>query len=128
MRSFYDFVIAIGEEAYLGRMSTAYVVREGLDVDEELDLSDSGEVDADGDAVIPEPVPEDLTDKPEEPSHQSIGDREREWLESLPLPGVPKTEALRRAAWRKLPQRVRVAIRRLHRQFTILPRGHSKPS
>ena len=58
MRSFYDFVIAIGEEAYLDRMSTAYVVREGLDVDEELDLSDSGEVDADGDAVIPEPVPE----------------------------------------------------------------------
>ena len=117
MRSFYGFIIAIGEEAYLDGMSTAYVVREGLDVDEELDLSDLGDVDADGDTVIPEPVPEDLTDKPEEPSHQSIGDREREWLESLPLPGVPKTEALRRAAWRKLPQRVRVAIRRLHRQF-----------
>ena len=80
MRSFYDFIIAIGEEAYLDGMSTAYVVREGLDVDEELDLSDLGDVDADGDAVIPEPVPENLTDKPEEPSHQSIGDREREWL------------------------------------------------
>ena len=33
------------------------------------------------------------------------------------MPGVPYTEARRRAAWRKLPQRVRVAIRRLHRQF-----------
>ena len=115
-RSFYDFVIAIGEEAYLDGMSTAYVVREGLDLDEEFFWSDLGEVDADGDTVIPEPVPEDLIDRPEEPSHQSIGDREREWLESLPLPGVPRTEALRRAA-RKLSQRVRVAIRRLHRQF-----------
>ena len=125
MRSFYDFIIAIGEEAYLDGMSTAYVVREGLDVEEELDLSDLGEVDADGDTVIPEPVPEDLTDNPEEPIHQSIGDREREWLESLPLPGVPKTEAQRRAAWRKLPQRVRVAIRRLHRQFNHpAPRTH----
>ena len=123
MRSFYDFIIAIGEEAYLDGMSTAYVVREGLDVEEELDLSDLGEVDADGDTAIPEPVPEGLTDKPEEPIHQSIGDREREWLESLPLPGVPKTEAQRRAAWRKLPQRVRVAIRRLHRQF-----NHPAPS
>ena len=44
-------------------------------------------------------------------------EREREWLETLTLPGVPKSEAERRKLWRQLPQKVRVAIRRLHRQF-----------
>ena len=122
-------MISIGEEAYLDAMSAAYVASTGLDADEDLRASDSGEVvDVDGDAVIPVPVPENPSDEAEEPSHRSIGDREREWLESLPLPGVPRTEALRRAAWRKLPQRVRVAIRRLHRSLTALPQEHFRPS
>ena len=48
-------------------------------------------------------------------------ERERLILEQFPFPGTPATEAERRAAWRTLPQRVRVAIRRLHRAFGHLP-------
>ena len=44
-------------------------------------------------------------------------ERERLILEQFPFPGTPTTEAERRAAWRTLRQRVRVAIRRLHRAF-----------
>ena len=79
--------------------SAVYVVSTGLDTDveggvdeiEEVGVPEAGDVDAES--------------------------RQRGWLESLPLPGVPKNEAQRRAAWRRVPQRVRVAIRRLHRQF-----------
>ena len=49
--------------------------------------------------------------------HLTPEEREREWLKTLPLPGVPKSDAERRKLWRQLPQKVRVAIRRLHRQF-----------
>ena len=48
-------------------------------------------------------------------------EREQLILEQFPFPGTPTTEAERRAAWRLLPQRVRVAIRRLHRSFGHLP-------
>ena len=48
-------------------------------------------------------------------------EREQLILESMSFPGAPATEAERRAAWRALPQRVRVAIRRLHRAFGHLP-------
>ena len=50
-------------------------------------------------------------------------DREREqlMLESMPFPDAPATEAERCAARRVLPQRTRVAIRRLHRAFGNLP-------
>ena len=43
-------------------------------------------------------------------------------LDEVQVPGLPRGEAERRAGWRKLPQRVRVAIRRLHRQFGHAPR------
>ena len=62
------------------------------------------------------------------PPHVDDGDgaltpeeRERLILEQYPFPGTATTEAERRAAWRTLPQRVRVAIRRLHRAFGHLP-------
>ena len=48
-------------------------------------------------------------------------EREQLILESMAFPGAPATEAERRAAWRALPQRVRVAIRRLHKAFGHLP-------
>ena len=48
-------------------------------------------------------------------------EREQIILENMSFPGTPATEAERRAAWRALPQRVRVAIRRLHRAFGHLP-------
>ena len=38
-------------------------------------------------------------------------------LDEADIPGLPVSEAERRANWKKLPQRVRVAIRRLHRHF-----------
>ena len=43
-------------------------------------------------------------------------------LDELEIPGFPKDEAARRVQWRKLPQRVRIGIRRLHRQFGHVPR------
>jgi hypothetical protein len=50
-------------------------------------------------------------------------DAEKDMLDGLPLPGCPKSEAERRAAWLKLPQRTRIAIRKMHRQF-----GHAAPT
>ena len=43
-------------------------------------------------------------------------------LDQLSIPGAPLDEAQRRAQWRGLPTRTRIAIRRLHRQF-----GHPTP-
>ena len=87
-RGFYDAAVSIGEEAYLNAMSAACVGSTGLDTDveggvdevEELEVPEAGDVDAES--------------------------RERGWLESLPLPGVPTGEAHHGAAWRRrLPQR-----------------------
>jgi hypothetical protein len=44
-------------------------------------------------------------------------DRERDLLDSIPLPGVPEDEKERRKRWLELPPNVRAAIRKLHRQF-----------
>ena len=38
-------------------------------------------------------------------------------LDGVDIPNLPIKEAERIAGWRKLPQKVRIAIRRLHRQF-----------
>eukprot|EP00971_Amphidinium_carterae_P175878 3486475-Amphidinium_carterae.1 len=50
------------------------------------------------------------------------GDREllrseEEMIDSLPLPHASAGEDRRRAEWSRLPQNIRAAIRRLHRQF-----------
>ena len=42
-------------------------------------------------------------------------------LNGVDTPNLPIKEAERRAGWRKLPQKVRIAIRRLHRQFGHVP-------
>ena len=42
-------------------------------------------------------------------------------LDSVDIPGLPLKEAERRKAWKKLPQRVRIGVRRLHRQFGHVP-------
>ena len=42
-------------------------------------------------------------------------------LDDFHIPNLPESEAKRRQAWKALPQRVRVAIRRLHRQFGHCP-------
>ena len=42
-------------------------------------------------------------------------------LDEVDIPNLPIKEAERRAGWRRLPQKVRVAIRRLHRQFGHVP-------
>ena len=49
-------------------------------------------------------------------------DAENELLDSIPLPGNPKSERERREKWNQLPRRVRLAIRRLHRNFKHLPK------
>jgi len=50
-------------------------------------------------------------------------EQEELMLDQLALPGADMTEQKRRRLWRALPQRTRIAIRRLHRQF-----GHPAPS
>ena len=42
-------------------------------------------------------------------------------LDEVDIPNLPIKEAKRRAGWRSLPQKVRIAIRRLHRQFGHVP-------
>ena len=42
-------------------------------------------------------------------------------LDEVDIPNLPIKEAERRAGWRSLPQKVRIAIRRLHRQFGHVP-------
>ena len=42
-------------------------------------------------------------------------------LDEVDIPNLPIKEAERRAGWRSPPQKVRIAIRRLHRQFGHVP-------
>ena len=42
-------------------------------------------------------------------------------LDEVDIPNLPIKEAERRAGWRSLPQKLRIAIRRLHRQFGHVP-------
>ena len=42
-------------------------------------------------------------------------------LDEVDIPKEPIKEAERRAGWRRLPHKVRIAIRRLHRQFGHVP-------
>ena len=72
------------------------------------------------DAIIEEES-EEMT--PEEQEELTVMEKEQLMLDQLALPGAPLQEAERRALWRRLPQRTRVAIRRLRRQF-----GHPNPT
>ena len=63
--------------------------------------------------------PEDL--RPDMDDADAV-DLEKEMLEELPLPGNPKSERDRKRTWLQLPRRVRIAIRRLHRNFRHMPK------
>ena len=47
--------------------------------------------------------------------------RQETELDGVDIPNLPIKEAERRAGWRKPPQKVRIAIRSLHRQFGHVP-------
>ena len=64
---------------------------------------------------------EDVEDRAQmDPGEEAI--QEDLELGEAEVPNLPIQEAERRAGWKKLPQRIRVAIRRLHRQFGHAPR------
>lgn len=52
-----------------------------------------------------------------------VGIREEMDLDTVDIPGLPVKEQERRKAWRSLglPQRVRIGVRCLHRQFGHVP-------
>lgn len=50
-----------------------------------------------------------------------VGIGEEMDLDTVAIPGLPMKEAERRKAWKSLPQRVRIGVRRLHRQFGHVP-------
>ena len=54
-----------------------------------------------------------------EPGEESI--QQDTELDEVDAPGLPMLEAKRRQGWKKLPQRVRVVVRRLRRQFGHIP-------
>eukprot|EP00959_Pyramimonas_sp_CCMP1952_P339250 7105284-Pyramimonas_sp.AAC.1 len=60
---------------------------------------------------------EDVATAPQE----MLRDEEQDIIEGLPLPGEPTSEGERRKAWLKVSLRVRIVIRRLHRQFGHCP-------
>ena len=62
-----------------------------------------------------------MLDDPNKPL--TPAENEQLMLDQLAIPGAPLDEAQRRAQWRALPTRTRIAIRRLHRQF-----GHPTPA
>ena len=43
-------------------------------------------------------------------------------IDEVEIPGLPQDEVERRRQWRKLPARVRIDVRRLHRQFGHVPK------
>ena len=43
-------------------------------------------------------------------------------VDEVDIPGLPADESERRRMWRKLPARVRIGVRRLHRQFGHVPK------
>jgi len=44
-------------------------------------------------------------------------------LDDVDIPGLPQDETERRRSWRKLPQCVRIAVRRIHRAFGHVPKA-----
>ena len=66
-------------------------------------------VDGPEDVALQDPV-EDLT-------------HEETLLDEVNIPGLPEDETERRKSWRKLPQRVRIGVRRLHRAFGHVPKS-----
>ena len=119
---FVDLLKTIADEAYLEMMSSAMVAATGGALDDvpdyEPDTPEGSDVEIAGgvgdlEGVSSGGVEEDqVREEQERLVEQAMKppmtpeERERAWLESLPLPGVPKNEQERRALWCKLPQKV----------------------
>ena len=104
---FASFVQEIGQELHLESMSRAAFPAEMVEesskegtFDEVLTEADVGHMD---------------------PGEEILSDET--FLDTVEVPGLPMQEQERRKAWRKLPQRVRISVRRLHRQFGHCPRN-----
>ena len=104
-----ELLCKTSEERYLSSFARTCFVGEAIKDDEE-DI---------------EPSSDDMQVQPMVGSvdMQKLAPAEQESLalDQLALPGTID-EQKRRALWRRLPQRTRIAIRRLHRQF-----GHPTP-
>ena len=74
-------------------------------------MSDLLELDEDEEELIPAEPEQAFTS----------AEKDQLMLEEMVFPGAPASEAARRAEWRRLSQRTRVPIRRLHRSFGHLP-------
>ena len=96
---FWGMVAAISGSFYLDQFCRTWFVSDLLELDE------------DEEELIPDEPEQALTS----------AEKDQLILEEMVFPGAPATEAARRAEWRRLPQRTRVAIRRLHRSFDHLP-------
>lgn len=100
-----------------------------------LGLGDEFHVDSMTRAAFPAALQEEQADRfqvdPDEPpgaelNREAMAEEllaDEQLLDTVEVPGLPQREAERRAAWKKLPQRVRIAIRRLRRQFGQCPRN-----
>ena len=47
--------------------------------------------------------------------------KDQEFLDSIPIPGVPEQEANRRRQWLKIPRKARAAIRKMHAEWGHMP-------
>ena len=92
---FHELLKGHSEKLYLDRYAQTCFVGEAMD---ELSGSD--------DQMLDDP------NKPLTPA-----ENEQLMLDQLAIPGAPLDEVQRRAHWRALPTRTRIAIRCLHRQF-----------
>ena len=104
-----EMLNTMSEDTYLEHFARTCFVADELEDISEIENSDI-------EGVLRETKQED--GKP-----LSAREQEELMLDQLALPGADMTEQKRRQLWRALPQRTRIAIRRLHRQF-----GHPAPS
>ena len=109
IHDFLEIIMHLGDEFHLHSMTRNAFPAEMLE--ETPDDEPWDQIEAD----------EDLAENKEDKGEQLIS--EETLLDTVDVPGLPQKEADRRAAWRKLPQRYRVAVRRLHRQFGHCPKG-----
>ena len=97
---FWGMAASISESIYLDQFCRTCFVSDLLELDEDE---------------------EELTPAAEPEQALTSAEKDQLMLEEMVFPGAPATEAARRAEWRRLPQRTRVAIGRLRRSFGHLP-------
>ena len=102
-----DFIVWLKHVAE-HQVATALVSQAAYPSIEELDDGTLDQVESPQDFALMDPSEEAITEETQ--------------LDEVDLPGLPLEESERRAKWRAVPQRIRVAIRRLHRQSGHCPR------